>query len=43
MINDVFQAHRYGVDYPGFQGKDLNPDKHRWINNIYGRQEITLK
>ncbi len=27
----VFQAHRYGPDYPGLQGKDLAPDKYMWV------------
>jgi len=27
----VFQAHRYGEDFKGFQGKDLDPGKYEWI------------
>jgi outer membrane protein assembly factor BamB len=27
----MFQAHRYGNEYPGLQGKDLDPDKYEWI------------
>lgn len=29
----VWQAHRYGPDYPGLRGKDLNPDKYEWVLN----------
>jgi hypothetical protein len=27
----VFQAHRYGEEWEGFQGKDLDPDNYEWV------------
>ena len=26
----IFQAHRYGRDFKGFEGKDLDPDRFEW-------------
>ena len=26
----IFQAHRYAPDFPGFAGKDLDPDHWQW-------------
>ena len=26
----LFQAHRYGLDFPGFAGKDLRPERLQW-------------
>lgn len=31
MAKLIFQAHRYGVDFEGFKGKDLDHDKFEWI------------
>jgi len=33
--NAVFRAHRYGPDYPAFQGRDLHPDKYANLNRLY--------
>jgi hypothetical protein len=27
----IFQAHRYGLDFSGFKGRDLDPDKFEWV------------
>jgi len=27
----IFQAHRYGTEFNGFLGKNLNPEKYEWI------------
>lgn len=27
----VFQAHRYGIDFAGFKGKDLDPERFEWL------------
>jgi hypothetical protein len=27
----IFQAHRYGEDYEGLKGKDLDPEKYEWV------------
>ncbi len=27
----MFQAHRYGVDFKGFEGKDLDPGNYEWV------------
>ncbi len=32
--NLVFRAHRYDPDYSGFKGKELDPKKHEWLNQI---------
>lgn len=29
--NNVFRAHRYGPDYPGLKGKDLDPDRYELV------------
>jgi hypothetical protein len=34
--NAVFRAHRYGPDYPGLQGKELDPGRYANINRLYG-------
>ena len=34
--NRIFRAHRYGPDYPGLKGKDLDPQKYNLLNGIYG-------
>ena len=31
----IFRAYRYGPDFPGFKGKDLNPERFSWLNNLY--------
>ena len=31
----VFRAHRYGPDFPGLDGRDLNPDRYANINRLY--------
>jgi hypothetical protein len=27
----IFQAHRYGEDFKGFRGKELDPDRYEWV------------
>ncbi len=27
----VFQTHRYGIDFEGFKGRDLDPNKFEWV------------
>ncbi len=34
--NMMFRSYRYSADYPGFAGKDLNPEKLAWVNRLYG-------
>jgi hypothetical protein len=29
--NYIFKAHRYGVEFSGFQGKRMNPDRFRYV------------
>lgn len=36
LTNALFRAYRYMPDYPGLKGKDLSPEKHNWINRLYG-------
>lgn len=33
--NAVFRAHRYGPNFPGFEGKELDPKKYDWLNGVY--------
>ena len=33
--NAVVRAHRYSPDYPGLQGKDLDPDRFKALNALY--------
>ncbi|MFC1498884.1 aryl-sulfate sulfotransferase [Verrucomicrobiota bacterium] len=34
----IHRAHRFGLDFSAFKGKDLNPDKYKAINMIYGTE-----
>ena len=36
QMNGIFRSYRYGPDYPGLKGKDLNPDNYKSLNQIYG-------
>jgi hypothetical protein len=31
LTNIVFKAHRYGRDYEGLAGKELDPDRYAWV------------
>jgi len=37
----IFQAHRYGKNFEGFKGKDLDPDQFEWI--ISKKDKIEIK
>jgi len=32
----IYRAYRYGSDYGGLKGKNLDPGKFKWINGVYG-------
>jgi hypothetical protein len=34
-VNLVFRAYRYSPDFPGFDGKDLDPARYAWLNHLY--------
>ena len=34
-VNRVFRTYRYGPDFPGFRGKDLDPGRYDWLNRLY--------
>jgi len=34
-VNRVFRAYRYGPDFSGFRGKDLDPKRFDWLNSLY--------
>jgi hypothetical protein len=34
-INMAFRAHRYGVDHPALEGRDLDPARHANLNRLY--------
>ncbi len=31
LSNIIFAAHRYGDDFPGFKGKDLDPSRFEFV------------
>jgi len=33
--NRVLRAYRYGPDFPGLQGKDLDPARYAWLSHLY--------
>ena len=37
--NYIFKAHRYGYDFPGFQGKTLDPERFDYVIREEGVQE----
>ena len=39
LTNTIFQAHRYGYDYPGLQGKQLDPERFELVIREKGKQE----
>ena len=38
--NHIFQAHRYGYDYPGLSGKKLEPGKFELVLREKGKKEL---
>ena len=36
QANLIYRAYRYGHEYEGLIGKNLDPDKFKWLNGIYG-------
>lgn len=34
-INMVFQVHRYGLDHPALENRDLDPDRYANLNRLY--------
>jgi len=32
----LWRAHRYGADHPALAGRDLDPARHRALNQRYG-------
>ncbi len=36
QCNLIYRAYRYGIDYEGLKGKNLDPNNYKWINGIYG-------
>ncbi len=39
LSNVVFRAYRYGADYPGLQGKNLDPDRYELVLREKPREE----
>ncbi len=35
-MNGIFRSYRYGRDYPGLKGKDLDPNNYQGLNQVYG-------
>lgn len=38
--NMVFRSYRFGLDNPAFEGKSLDFNPYRWINQIYSSKKI---
>jgi len=36
----VWAAHRYAPDYPGLQGKDLDPERYEWTIRLKSRKSL---
>ena len=34
-VNRVFRAYRYGPDFSGFRGRDLDPGRYAWLSHLY--------
>ena len=34
-VNMIFRAYRYGSDFPGFRGKNLDPEMYAWLNHLH--------
>lgn len=41
--NMMYRAHRYGLDYEGLKGKDLDPHKFEWLLQEQGAPETEKK
>ncbi len=41
QCNLIYRAYRYGPDYEGLKGKDLDPGNFEWINGVYGPNAFT--
>jgi hypothetical protein len=36
-VNRLFRAYRYGPDFPGFKGNDLDLRGYAWLNKLYAQ------
>ncbi|TKJ45750.1 aryl sulfotransferase [Candidatus Aerophobetes bacterium Ae_b3b] len=36
QANLIYRAYRYGHEYQGLKGKNLDPNNFRWLNAVYG-------
>ncbi len=41
--NIVWRAHRYDSDYPGLQGKELEPERCYWENRLWGSDALSYE
>ena len=41
----IYKAYRYGKGFPGIKvkGKNLNPERYRWVNAVYGSQVLNTE
>lgn len=42
LTNLIFRAHRYGCDFQGLKGKDLDPDRFEWVIRKKGGPEESI-
>ena len=40
--NRVFRAYKYGPDFAGLQGRNLNPERYAWLNHLYVTQSSSI-
>jgi hypothetical protein len=36
-VNRLFRTYRYGPDFPGFKGNDLDLRGYAWLNKLYAQ------
>jgi hypothetical protein len=36
----LYRAYRYAADFPGLKGYDLDPEKYKWVNEVYGPKSL---
>ncbi len=43
LSKNIFQAHRYGIDFEGFKGKNLDPDRFEWIIRKKSKETLDIE
>lgn len=40
-VNMCYRCYRYGADFPGFLGKDLDAESYKWLNHLLRTTAVT--